>query len=325
MADSPGRQPDEDGPVIEIEIADFTPLVAQISETSRAMFAAAEVANARLAETVAAANLAANSIPPVRFVPRQVVKSEPAAAIARAEAPGAVDAPVSHAVATPESAPPSREPATVDPTTANSDTPIPQEASASERPAASLKAPSSPSPAQGQPAKQEAADTESLNADNRKLWVALSPEEQAQLCALAHRSDCHDPERDLTPHQVYQMLDHRARDIAGAANQIATKATEVKLLEKALPALRPSSAGQPPAAATAPDRIVHARLDHAGKVAKVQQRFHGAGKPKYTKFYSSLGEPVIRSSEFHAWKRADRKHCGTQKWNRLDAAADGLP
>lgn len=68
----------------------------------------------------------------------------------------------------------------------------------------------------------------------RIKWAALSPEEQTQLKALGYRNDFHDPERDLRPGNVDQMLEHRESDIERYLDDLRIKRQEAKFLRKVL-------------------------------------------------------------------------------------------
>jgi hypothetical protein len=56
---------------------------------------------------------------------------------------------------------------------------------------------------------------------------------------------------------------------------------------------------------------------HGQRVQKVQHHYSG----KLKDFYLSLG---VSRSEFFAWRRKDRRHCGKNKKATLDQAADAL-
>lgn len=64
-------------------------------------------------------------------------------------------------------------------------------------------------------------------------------------------------------------------------------------------------------------------LTHDDLVAVVVKNFGLTSGRQFVDFYKSL-DVCISASEFAAWQRSDRKHCGKKKWNRLDNAARKL-
>ena len=62
---------------------------------------------------------------------------------------------------------------------------------------------------------------------------------------------------------------------------------------------------------------------HLDRVAKVEYSYGNEGQPPFVAFYRPLIPPPSHS-EFAAWMRGDRRHCGSQKWAAIDKAADNL-
>jgi hypothetical protein len=152
-------------------------------------------------------------------------------------------------------------------------------------------------------------------------WAHLPADERKRLFDLARAFDFHNPERDLTPRHVVAILDFRARQSTDAMKEASRRATDFAFLQTILTRSRAAS---PPRREEkeVPERLAPATTDHDRRVAKVHKHLRSLGKPDKS-FYEPLGGQITHS-EFCAWKRDDRKHCGKRKWGRLDAAADQL-
>ena len=137
--------------------------------------------------------------------------------------------------------------------------------------------------------------------------------------------------------------------IASAAGIAATKiepqsspeneTTEMEQHPVSATAAEPASANDAPSAAAGTDERLVAEgnvqdrvtgtqeaparqdLTHDGLVELVVKNFGRTSGNQFVNFYAPL---KVSASEFAAWQRSDRKHCGRKKWNCLDNAAGKL-